>query len=56
MKLKINQHDAGHMIKMAAMPIHGINPLKSAFKELVSRFDETWYEALETQSYYILFN
>ena len=23
--MKINQHDAGHMIKMAAMPIYGIN-------------------------------
>ena len=26
--MKINKHDAGHMTKMAAMPIYGINPLK----------------------------
>ena len=27
-ELKMYQHDAGHMTKMAAMPIYGINPSK----------------------------
>ena len=31
MEMKINKHDAGHMTKMAAMPIYGINPLKIFF-------------------------
>ena len=29
--MKIHQHFAGHMTKMAAMPIYGINPLKIFF-------------------------
>ena len=40
--MKINQHNAGHMTKMAAMPIYG----KKHFQNLLSRnhladFDET---------------
>ena len=31
MEMKINKHDTGHMTKMAAMPIYGINPLKLFF-------------------------
>ena len=31
METKINQHDAGHVTKMAVMPIYGINPLKFFF-------------------------
>ena len=27
MEMKINPHGAGHMTKMATMPIYGINPL-----------------------------
>ena len=46
--MKIYQHFAGHMTKMAAMPIYGKN-----FKNLLSRnhwtdFDDTLYEASET--------
>ena len=29
MEMKINKHDAGHITKMATMPIYGINPLKT---------------------------
>ena len=29
--MKINKHDAGHMTKMATMPIYGINPLELFF-------------------------
>ena len=29
--MKISQHDAGHMTKMAAMPIYSKNPLKIFF-------------------------
>ena len=41
------------MTKMAAMHTYGINPLKSSFQESKANFDETCYEALETQAYYI---
>ena len=52
-EMKINQHIAGHMAKMAAMPIYG----KKYFKNLLSRncwanFDETLYEASETEALY----
>ena len=33
MKMKICKHDAGHMTKMAAMPIFGKNPSKSSSLE-----------------------
>ena len=44
--MKSHQHNAGHMTKMAAMPIYG----KKLFKNLLSRnhwadFDESLYEA-----------
>ena len=29
--MKINEHDAGHMTKMATMPIYGKNPSKIFF-------------------------
>ena len=29
--MKINEHDAGHMTKMAAIPIYGKNPSKIYF-------------------------
>ena len=34
--MKINKHDGGHMTKMAAMPIYGINPLKIFFSGTTS--------------------
>ena len=36
MEMKNNKPDAGHMTKMATMPIYGINPLKSSLQEPVS--------------------
>ena len=36
--MKINKHDAGHMAKMTAMLIYGINPLKASLQEPVGRF------------------
>ena len=47
--MKIHQDNAGHMNKMAAMPIYG----KHILKNLLSRnywadFEETLYEASET--------
>ena len=48
-EMKINQHDAGHMTKMADMPIYCIN------RNQWVDFDETWYEASEIQAHYIGF-
>ena len=47
--MKIHQDKAGHITKMAAMPIY----VKNAFKNLLSTnqwvdLDETLYEASET--------
>ena len=53
--MKINLHDAGHMTKMAAMPIYGINTKKLVSRNQWFNFDKTWYEASEIQAYYILF-
>ena len=49
--MKINQHNAGHMTKMAATPY-----MIKHFKNLLSRnhwadFDETLYEASETSRF-----
>ena len=49
-----NKHDAGHMIKMAAMPIYYINTYLVTRNQCVD-FDETWYEASEIKAHYILF-
>ena len=32
--MKIHEHDAGHMTKMAATPLYGKNPLKIFFSEI----------------------
>ena len=37
-EMKINEHDAGHMTKMAAMPIYGKIIQKSSSPEPVDRF------------------
>ena len=34
--MKVSENDAGHMTKMATMPIYGINPLKSSLQEPVT--------------------
>ena len=47
--MKIHQHNAGHMTKMAAMPIYGKNTLKIFFsRNHWADSDETLYEASET--------
>ena len=39
-------NNLGHMIKIAAMPIYGKNPLKFYFSG--TDFNETWHEAFGT--------
>ena len=39
--MKIHQHFAGHITKMAAMPIYGKNPLKPLSRNHLADFDET---------------
>ena len=36
--MKIHKHFAGHMTKMAVMPIHGKNTLKYSLQEPLDRF------------------
>ena len=38
MEIKIYYHDAGHMTKMAAIPIYGKNSLKNVQRNLVCSF------------------
>ena len=51
--LDTRKHDAGHMTKMVAMQTW-YNNLKIIFAGTWANFDETWYEASETQAHYIL--
>ena len=46
--MKINQHNAGHMIKMAAMPIYGKTLLNLLSGNHWVDFVETLCEASET--------
>ena len=41
--MKINEHDAGHMTKMAAKPIYGKNPNRNCLVQ--SRSDSDVYAA-----------
>ena len=55
--MKIYKHDAGHMTKMAAMPIFG----KKTFKNLLHRnqradFHYTLYVAFGTPAHHSLYN
>ena len=43
--MKIHQHFAGHITKMAALRIYGKNPVS---RNHLADFDETLYEASET--------
>ena len=52
--MKIHSHDAGHMTKMATMPIYGKH-FKDLSRNQWADFDETWNEASEPQAYHILF-
>ena len=49
--MKIHQHYEGQMTKMAAMPMYGKNTLSRNYR---ADFDETLYEAPETQALYYL--
>ena len=53
--MKNHLHHARHMTKMAAMPIFGKTFLKFLSRNQLANFDETWYEASETQTHYIVF-
>ena len=46
--MKIHQDNAGHMTKMAAMPIYGKHFKNPLSRNHLSDFDETLYKASET--------
>ena len=52
--MKIYQHDAGHMTKMAALSIYG-KTLQNLLQNQWNDFDETWYVALGTPGHHSLF-
>ena len=54
-EMKICKHDAGHMTKMAAMPLYGKTRQKSSSLEPVADFHETWNVALGTPAIHSLF-
>ena len=51
--MNIHQHFAGHMTKMAAMPIYGKTHLNLLSTNHWADFDETLYEASETYMRFI---
>ena len=54
--MKIYKHDAGHMTKMAAMPLYGKNPSKNLLlRNRWADFHETWNVALGTPAIHSLF-
>ena len=53
--MKIHQHNAGHMTKMAAVPIYGKTLYNLLSRNHWTDFGETLYEASETLALYILF-
>ena len=52
--MKMRQHDAGHMAKMAAIPIYGKHIKNLLFMNHWANFDETKYETSATQAHYIM--
>ena len=54
MEIKIHKYDAGHMTKMATMPIYGEKPFKNLLGNRQTDFHETWYVASGTPADYIL--
>ena len=47
--MKIYQHDAGHMTKMAAMPMYIVKALQNLLlRNQWTDFQETWYVASGT--------
>ena len=53
MDMKICGYDAGHMTKMAAMPIYGKNQKSSPDRQ--ADCHRTWYVALGTPAHHSLF-
>ena len=53
--MKIYFYDAGHMTKIAIMPIYGNNTINPSFPEPLGNLDETLYVASETQAHQSLF-
>ena len=54
--MKIYRHDAGHMTKMAAMPIYGKNPFKNLLlRNRWTDFHETWYVTSGTPAHHSLY-
>ena len=54
--MKIIRYDAGHMTKMAAMPIYGKKPFKNLLlRNQRTDFHETWYVASGTPAHHSLF-
>ena len=54
--MKIYQHDAGHMTKMATMPCpYMVKTLKNLLRNRRADFHETWYVALGTPAHHSLF-
>ena len=56
MEMNIIQYDAGHMTKLAAIPIYGKNPSKIFFRNQRADFHETLYEASGTPAHHIFSN
>ena len=54
MEMRINSHDAGHLTKMAAIPIYGINTLKIFPGSSGPTLTKLGMKHLR-QAYYILF-
>ena len=55
-EMKIWWHDAGHMTKMATMPIYGKKPFKNLLlQNRLDNFHETWYVASGTPAHQKLF-
>ena len=53
-EMKIHEHDAGHMTKMATMPIYGKN-LSKISRNLWTDFHKTRYVASRTPAHHSLF-
>ena len=55
--MKINEHDAGHMTKMAAIPLFDKKkktPQNPLLRNRWTDFHETWYVASETPAHHSL--
>ena len=55
MKMKIYNHDAGHMTKMENMPIFGENLQNLLLRNQRADIHETWFVALGTPARHSLY-